>query len=40
VNLVREEERRGPKTWLKGTNRDKNSGQIFELGNLGGTCQG
>jgi hypothetical protein len=22
VNLVREEERRGPKTWLKGTNRD------------------
>jgi hypothetical protein len=22
VNLVREEERRGPKTWPKGTNRD------------------
>jgi hypothetical protein len=23
VNLVRKEERRGPKTWPKGTNRDK-----------------
>ena len=29
MNLVRKEERRGPKTWPKGTNRDRGEGSLI-----------